>query len=209
MSKIKSDMGKKIKTKRLTLLSAIVSFISFGYKFGMGVYTMSIILMIASVSTLMVFICKLLFVKNYTLTRDKKRKGYLGMAIASLIYAVIFLLFVVLKVNGIDISNKNTYEGIIGILLISFTFIMFVLSVIGLKGALEKSDIMVTGLKEITFISALADLVIIEEFVYRTVMNYQDISFLEPLNNYFPLGVSVLMLLVSMFMFIRFARYKE
>ena len=202
-------MGNKIKTKRITLISAIISFLSFGYKLGLGIYTTSIILMIASISTLMVFICKILFVKNYTLTRDKKRKGYLGMAVASLIYSVIFLLFVVLKVNGIDISNKNTYEGLMGILFISFIFVMFILSLIGLKGALEKSDIIVTGLKEITFISALADLVIIEEFTYRTVMNYYDISFLEQVTNYFPLGVSVLMLLISVIMFIRFARYKE
>ena len=202
-------MGSKIKTKRITLISAIISFLSFGYKLGLGIYTTSIILMIASISTLMVFVCKVLFVKNYTLTRDKKRKGYLGMAVASLIYSVIFLLFVVLKVNGIDISNKNTYEGLMGILFISFIFVMFILSLIGLKGALEKSDIIVTGLKEITFISALADLVIIEEFTYRTILNYYDISFLEPVTNYFPLGISVLMLLISVIMFIRFARYKE
>ena len=58
-----------------------------------------------------------------------------------------------LKVNGIDISNKNTYDGI-------------------------------------------AD-------------KYQDISFLASVNNYFPLAVSGVMILVSVIMFIRFAKYEN
>lgn len=58
-----------------------------------------------------------------------------------------------LKVNGIDISNKNTYDGIVD--------------------------------------------------------KYQDISFLAPVNNYFPLAVSGVMILVSVIMFIRFAKYEK
>ena len=142
------------------------------------------------------------------MTRDKKKKAYLFMCILIFLYALIFMAFVVLKVCGIDASNQNTYEGIIGILFISFILIMFILSIINLKGALEKTDIMVIGLKEMTFVSALADAVIIEEFVYRTVSEYQTIEALETVTKYFPLGMGVLMIIVSIFMFVRFARYK-
>ena len=85
---------------------------------------------------------------------------------------------------------------------------MFILSIINLKGALEKTDIMVIGLKEMTFVSALADAVIIEEFIYRTVSEYKDIPALETVTKYFPLGMGVLMILVSIFMFVRLAKYK-
>ena len=62
----------KVKTKRnLTLISAIITLISFLYKLGLAYLTMSLVLLIAAISTLMVFICKMLFVKNVT----KKEKG--------------------------------------------------------------------------------------------------------------------------------------
>lgn len=131
------------------------------------------------------------------------------MSIASFIYALVFLLFVVLKVNNIDISSQKEYTGWLGILLISFMAIMFVLSIINLKGSLEKTDIMVIGLKEITFISALADLVIIENYVYGIYINYQEpLNALEIVNQYFSLGVALIMLVVTVFMFVRYARYK-
>lgn len=201
-------MGDKVKAKRLTLLSAIVSFISFAYKMGLGIMTLSLVLMVASISTLLVFICKVLFVRNLTMGRDKKKKAYLFMAIAVFAYALLFLLFAVLKVNGIDTSNQNTYEGLWGSLFIAFIVVMFVLSLIKLRGALEKTDLMVIGLKEMTFVSALADLVIIEEFVSRIVLRYQEVPYMATINSYFTLGVVGVMLILPIFMFVRFARYK-
>ena len=201
-------MGDKVKAKRLTLLSAIVSFISFAYKMGLGIMTLSLVLMVASISTLLVLICKVLFVRTLTMSRERKRKAYLGMAIATFGYGLLFLLFSVLKVNGIDTSNQNTYEGLLGSLFIAFVVVMFVLSLIKLRGALEKTDLMVIGLKEMTFISALADLVIIEEFVSRIVLRYQEVPYMATINSYFCLGVAGVMLLIPVFMVIRFARYK-
>ena len=101
---------------------------------------MSLVLMIASLSTLFVFICKIIFVKNITGTRAAKKKAYLGMAVSALAYSLVFVLFAVLKVFEIDISKQNNYQGWIEILFIAFLFIMFVLSLINLKGALEKTD---------------------------------------------------------------------
>lgn len=202
-------MGSKKKMQRMTFLSAIVSLLSFAYKMGMGIWTLSMVLMIASLSTLMVFICKLMFVKNVTKTREKKKKGYLFMTIATLLYALIFLCFVVLQVAGIDISTDKTYEGWMGALFILFIFVMFILSIINLKGALEKTDIMVIGLKEITFVSALADVVIIEEFVNRIYLEYRPSNdVLVAVHNYMPLVVAILMIATSLFMFIRYLRYK-
>ena len=206
--KEKKKMGEKKKMKRMTFLMSFITLFSFLYKAGLGVMTTSMVLIIASISTLMVFICKILFVRNVLQTRDRKKKAYLKMAISILVYAFIFVAFVVLKVNGIDISNDKTYEGWLGALIILFMLIMFILSVRGLHGALEKTDLMVIGLKEMTFVSALADLVIIEEFVSRIILEYKEIEILIFINSYFSLGVGILMAIVGIIMIIRFSRYK-
>ena len=204
----RKQMGEKKKLKRMTFLTSLITLVSFLYKAGLGFLTRSLVLLIASISTLMVFICKIVFVKNVLQTREKKKKAYLKMTIAILVYAFIFIAFVVLKVNGIDISNDKTYSGIIGSLLILFMLIMFILSIRNLKGALEKSDIMVIGLKEMVFVSALADLVIIEEYISRIILEYKTIDILLFINNYFSLVIGILMVVVGIIMIIRFARYK-
>ena len=204
----KKQMGAKKKLKRMTFLTSLITLISFLYKAGLGVLTTSLVLIIASISTLMVFICKIVFVRNVLATRDKKKKAYLVMAISILVYALIFIAFVVLKVNGIDISNDKTYEGWLGSLLILFMLVMFILSCKNLRGALEKTDIMVIGLKEMTFVSALADLVIIEEFISRIILEYKEIEILIFINSYFSLAVGILMIIVGIIMSIRFFRYQ-
>ena len=204
----RKQLSEKKKLKRSTFFTSLITLVSFLYKFGLGFLTKSLVLLIASISTLMVFICKVVFVKNVLQTREKKKKAYLKMAIAILVYAFIFIAFVVLKVNGIDISNDKTYSGLIGSLLILFMLIMFIMSCLKLRGALEKNDIMVIGLKEMVFVSALADLVIIEEYVSRIILEYKEIDILLFINNYFSLGVGILMVVVGIIMIIRFARYK-
>ena len=200
---------EKQKLKRMTALTAIISLVSFIYKCGLGIYSMSLVLIIASLSTLMVFICKVAFVKTVNKSRAAKKKSYLAMTIATLVYSLIFICFIVLKIFDIDISTQKTYEGWLGILLISFMVIMFVLSIIKLRGALEKTDLMVIGLKEITFISALTDLVIIESFAYGVYLTYYETNeVLTRVNDFFPLGVSITMLLGVLIMFIRYSRYK-
>lgn len=206
--KEKKKIGAKKKMKRMTFLMSFITLFSFLYKAALGVMTSSMVLIIASISTLMVFICKILFVRNVLQTRDRKKKAYLKMAISILVYAFIFIAFVVLKVNGIDISNDKTYEGWLGALIILFMLIMFILSVRGLHGALERSDLMVIGLKEMTFVSALADLVIIEEFVSRIILEYKKIEILIFINSYFSLAIGILMAIIGIIMIIRFFRYK-
>ena len=202
-------MGKKTRAKNIAIFSAMITLISFIYKCSLGVITNSLVLIIASISTFMVFICKVAFAKNVASTRDNKKRAYLVMTVSCLIYSLIFILFVVLKIFGIDTSNKKTYEGFLGAIFIGFILIMFILSLIGLKGALEKHDVMFIGLKEITFISALTDLVIIMEFITRIVLKYKvDIPYLEKINNYVPLGIGITMVIIIIFMFIRYATYK-
>jgi len=201
-------MASKKKMKTLTFISAIVTLLSFAYKATLSFLTMSMVLMVASVSTLMVFICKAIFVRNVLETRDKKKRAYFIMALAVFLYSLIFIAFVVLKVNDIDISREIPFDGLYAILFIAVLFVLFILSVIGLKGALEKTDIMVIGLKEMTFVSALADLVIIEEFVSIIILKYKKIEYMSKINGYFSLGVGALMLVTSLLMFIRFFRYK-
>ena len=202
-------MEKKKKMKRMTLIFSFITLASFIYKATLGFLTMSQVLLIASVSTLMVFICKILFVKNVLGSRDDKKKAYLFMTLAIFIYSLIFIAFVVLKVNGIDMSNQKTYEGWLGGLFIGFMLLMFILSVLGLKGSLAKTDLMVIGLKEITFVSALADLVIIEEFTSRIIRRYAsfDLTLLNYIDSYFALAIGCVMLLISIIMLIRFFRY--
>ena len=201
-------MATKTKLRRSTLFSAIISFVSFLYKAGLGIYAMSLVLIIASLSTLMVFICKIIVVKNITAKRDAKKKAYIGIAITALLYSLIFVLFAILKVNNIDISPNNNYQGWIEVLFIVFLVIMFILSVIGLKGALEKTDIMVIGLKEMTFLSALTDLIIIEEYVSRIILKYYEVPNMTQINSYFVLGVGATMLIIPLIMFLRAVRYK-
>lgn len=199
----------KVGLKIGTTFSAFITLISFLYKATLGVLTMSMVLMVASLSTLLVFICKVIFIKNVLKDREKKKKAYLIMAILLIIFALLFLLFSVLKVNGIDTSNQKTYTGFLGTLFIAFIFIMFILSVLKLKGALAKTDIMVIGLKEMVFVSALTDLVIIEEFALRIGQNYKEIpDWMMTAHMYFPLGIAVIMMIVPIIMIIRFARYK-
>ena len=185
--------GGKVKMKIATTFSAIITLISFLYKATLGVLTMSMVLMVASLSTLLVFICKVIFVKNVTKDREHKKKAYLFMALSIFFFFLLFLLFAVLKVNGIDTSNQKTYSGLFGTLFILFIVIMLILSALKLKGALQKNDIMVIGLKEMVFVSALTDIVIIEEFAYRIGANYQDMSSLESIHQYVPLMVAGLM----------------
>ena len=199
----------KLSAKKITLISAIITLISFLYKLGLAYLTMSLVLLIASISTLMVFICKIIFVKSVTKTRDKKKKAYFLMMLSVLIYSSIFILFVVFKINGIDISNNKEYEGILGILFISFLILMVILSIIGLNKALNKTDIVVIGLKEMTFVSVMADLVIIEEFFSRLIPNYLDIIVLKYLHLYFPLLIGIIMIIVSISMLVRLIKYKK
>ena len=58
-----------------------------------------------------------------------------------------------------------------------------------------------------TFVSALADLVIIEEFVSIIILKYVEIENMSIINGYFSLGVGIAMILVSIIMLIRFFRY--
>ncbi len=189
----------------------LITLVSFLYKAALAVISMSHVLMIAALSTFMVFICKAIFVKNVLETRDKKKKAYFGMMLAVLFYSLIFIAFVVLKVNGIDIGKTVDFESWFGILFIALMLILFILSVRGLKGALEKTDLMVIGLKEMTFVSALADLVIIEEFVSLIILRYVTIeaSQMKVINGYFSLGVGITMVVVAIIMLIRCIRYNR
>lgn len=198
----------KLSAKRIALLMAVISLISFLYKLGLGIISTSMILIVASLSTLAVCICKFLFWHKMNATRVEKKKTYFFMMVLALAFGVLFLLFAVLKVGGIDTASKNNFKGIFAYIFIAFIILMFVLSIINLKGALEKTDLMVIGIKEMIFVSALADAVIIEEFLYKVILKYQSIPFLGLINNYFPLIVAVVMLLVPIYMFNRLRKYE-
>ncbi len=201
-------MGKVLTPKRIAIFGAIVSLISFSYKLTIAILATSLVLIIASIPTLLIFICKVFFVKNMHQSRASKRKGYLAMAILTALFVMTFLLFSVFKIGGIDITNQNRFEGWVAIVFIAFILVMFVLSLINLKGALDRSDLIVKGIREITFVSALADAVMIEEFVVRILKAYTSLPNLDLVCTYSPLAIGILMSLVPIFMFIRFTRYK-
>ena len=209
----KSGSKKVFSPKRMALFSMVVTLISFLYKLGLGIYSYSIILMVASISTFLVFVCKFVFYKRMTADRAAKKRAYFIMMVSALAFGVVFLLFAVLKVGGIDIHKENTYKGWLSYVFIAFIIIMFALSVIKLKGALQKDDLMVIGLKEMIFVSALTDAVIIEEFVYKTLILplHFDVPYFPVLkyaNAYFPLITAVIMLLVPLYMFKRYRSYQ-
>ena len=84
---------------------------------------------------------------------------------------------------------------------------MFVLSIINLRGALEKTDILSIGLREMVFVSALTDAAMIQEFSYRVILKYLHLPFMGYINQYFPFGVSVIMLIVTIIMIVRCVKY--
>ena len=86
---------------------------------------------------------------------------------------------------------------------------MFILSIYKLVGALEKNDIIVIGLKEMTFISALTDVVIIQAFVSRIILSYYDLEIINLIDAYLPLAIGVIMTIVSIKMMTRFAKYES
>ena len=203
-------MKKKIiNPKTIAIISAIIALVSFGYKFTIGLLATSLVMLIAAFPTFYVFICKAIFAKNLNQTSEQKRKAYLAMTIAAGSYSIIFILFSVLKVGGIDITNKNRFEGWIGIIFIFFIIVMFVLSIINLKGALDKDDILSIGIREMSFIAALADAVMIQEFLYRVLLKYMKVPFMTVLRRYFPLAVGVLMVVVSITMIKRCIQFKK
>lgn len=199
---------KILTTKRIALFSMIVTLVAFLYKFGLGIASFSIILMVASVSTFLVLLCKFVFFRNLSSSREEKKKAYFIMMIASLAFGVVFLLFAVLKVGNIDIHKENTFSGVLSYIFVGFVILMFVLSIINLKGALEKNDLVLLGLKEMIFISALADAVIIEEFLYKTLPIIRKLPLMPLINSYFPLIVAVVMLIVPIYMFKRYREYE-
>ena len=195
---------------RIALLSAFITLASFLYKFALGIVGASMVLIIASISTLMVFVCKILYAKNFTKNRESKKKAYFFMMIAAASYVAIFIIFAVLKVGGIDITRQVNYEGWLYILFIVFLLIMFLLSVFNLKGALQKDDIIVIGIKEMTFISALTDVAIVFEFITRIVVYYVPVNIpgLITANRFMPIIVSALMIVVVVSMIKRHLSYK-
>jgi hypothetical protein len=128
--------------------------------------------------------------------------------LATTLFVIVFLLFSVFKIGGIDIHNENRFEGWIGILFIAFIVLMFILSIVNLKGALDKTDIIVKGIREITFVSALADAVMIVEFLVRMLKPHVTFAYWDYVSNYAPLALGVIMAFVAISMWVRFARYK-
>ena len=204
----KKEKKKILTTKRIALFSMIVTLVAFLYKFGLGIASLSIILMVASVSTFLVLLCKFVFFRNLSSSREEKKKAYFIMMIASLAFGVVFLLFAVLKVGNIDIHKENNFSGVLSYIFIGFVILMFVLSIINLKGALAKDDLVLLGLKEMIFISALADAVIIEEFLYKTLKVIRKLPLMPLINSYFPLIVAIAMLVVPILMFRRYRSYE-
>ena len=202
-------MKKRLTPKKMAILMAVIALISFAYKLTIGILATSLVMIIAAIPTFFVFVCKAAYAKNMNQTREEKKKAYFVMAVATAAFAAIFILFSILKVGGIDITNQNRFEGWIGIVFILFIILLFVLSIINLTGALNKTDLVVIGIKEITFVSALTDAVMIQEFIYRVVLGYIDfdIPFMDLIAKYFPLIVGVIMAIVPLLMFKRLKEY--
>lgn len=198
--------------KQLAIAMAIIALVSFAYKFTVGMIAMSLVMIVAAIPTFFVFLCKFLYAKHMDQPRKEKKKAYFLMLIFTASFSLLFILFSILKVGGIDISIENKFDGWVGLIFIFFIIAMFILSIINLKGALNKTDLVVIGIKEISFVSALTDAVMINEFVYRVIvryiLEYVKIPLYDFLNNLFPLAVGVIMAIVPFIMFKRFIKYE-
>ena len=218
-AKKKLKVKMPLTPKQLAITMAIIALVSFGYKFTVGMLAMSLVMIIAAVPTFFVFLCKALYAKHMDQPRSEKKKAYFFMLIFTASFSLLFILFSILKVGGIDISIENKFDGWIGLVFIFFIIVMFVLSIINLKGALNKTDLVVIGIKEISFVSALTDAVMINEFLYRVIVRHilETIDTIEImhsveiygfLNNLFPLAVGIIMAIVPFIMLRRYIKYK-
>ena len=211
-AKKKLKIKNPLTPKQLAIAMAIIALVSFGYKFTVGMIAMSTVMIIAAIPTFFVFLCKFLYAKHMDQPRSEKKKAYLFMMIFTASFSLLFILFSVLKVGGIDITIANKFDGWVGLIFIFFIIAMFVLSIINLKGALNKTDLVVIGIKEISFVSALTDAVMINEFVYRVIvryiLEYVPIPLYDLLNNLFPVAVGVIMGIVPFIMLRRYLKYK-
>ena len=218
-AKKKLKVKMPLTPKQLAITMAIIALVSFGYKFTVGMLAMSLVMIIAAVPTFFVFLCKALYAKHMDQPRSEKKKAYFFMLIFTASFSLLFILFSVLKVGGIDISIENKFDGWIGLVFIFFIIVMFVLSIINLKGALNKTDLVVIGIKEISFVSALTDAVMINEFLYRVIVRHilETIDTIEImhsveiygfLNNLFPLAVGIIMAIVPFIMLRRYIKYE-
>ena len=218
-AKKKLKVKMPLTPKQLAITMAIIALVSFGYKFTVGMLAMSLVMIIAAVPTFFVFLCKALYAKHMDQPRSEKKKAYFFMLIFTASFSLLFILFSILKVGGIDISIENKFDGWIGLVFIFFIIVMFVLSIINLKGALNKTDLVVIGIKEISFVSALTDAVMINEFLYRVIVRHilETIDTIEImhsveiygfLNNLFPLAVGIIMAIVPFIMLRRYIKYE-
>ena len=117
-----TKVKKQVTPKRVAIIMAIVSLVSFLYKFVLGVLTPSALLIVASFPTAFVFVCKTMYARHMDATRAQKKRGYLIMVIGTAAFATLFFLFSSLKIGGIDITIKNRFTGWIGIIFIFFLF---------------------------------------------------------------------------------------
>ena len=204
--KVKHVVKKLITPKRVAIVMAIVSLVSFTYKFTLGLLATSLVMIVAALPTLFVFVCKALYAKDMYKDQTYKLKTYFVMILVTIAFSILFIMFSIFKVGGIDITNKNRFTGWVGLIFIFFIIALFILSIINLKGAIDKKDLVYMGIKQISFVSALADAAMIQEFVYRVVLKYIPfpIPFMDITNKYFPLIVGAMMILVPLLMIKRF-----
>ena len=196
------------KAKFITLISAMATFFSFLYKLLLGYVYRSIIYVATAFSAFTIFLCKMIFVRKATKSREEKRRGYLKMAAILFIYAILFILVVVLRIKGIGLEEKS-YEGWISTILALFIVLMFVLSIRGYRIAADRTDIMVLGLKEVGLATCFADLVVLEGLLDDYFVDYFKEEKVNLVHDWFSLAMGGLMVFVSLCMFIRGIRKKK
>ncbi len=196
-------MGKKM-TKRITFISAIVTFLSFLYKLLLGYVSKSIIIVATALSSLCVFFCKIIFVKRLTKSRKEKRHGYLLMGFILFLYGLLFLFVVLAKLSGLYDIEEKVYEGWQSLLLSLVIVVMFILSIRGYRSAADRTDIMVLGLKEVGLATALSDLIVLEGLLDDYFVGHVDEEILSKVHEWLSLGVSSVIILISLIMMVRF-----
>jgi divalent metal cation (Fe/Co/Zn/Cd) transporter len=196
-------MGKKM-SKRITFISAIITFISFLYKGFLGYLSKSIIIAATALSSLSVFFCKIIYVKKLTKSRREKRHAYLLMGLILLVYGALFLFVVISKLKGLYDIEEKVYKEWQSILLSLVIVLMMVLSIRGYKVAQDRTDIMVLGLKEVGLATALSDLIVLEGLLDDFAIGHIKEDYLNKFHYYLSLGVSGLIIIISFVMIIRF-----
>ena len=160
--------------KLIPIISPIITAFVFFYELiYLGIIYKDIVSIVTSISVLMVFICKVIYVSRMASSNRTKRRGYLYMGILLFIISIIFSVAQVTKVR---LESDINYTFYLSIIIILYILITLIISFVGIINARRNNDYLRLGIKRISIASSLMNIIII----YRVILQFFNIKLEHP-----------------------------